>query len=218
MCLQVEVGAVGDAHELAPLAALEAEAVLDVDGALRVVAELLLGVLIEPQVLGVDAEVGVPAQRLVDPVLVPLFVSTGLDEELHLHLLELASAEDEVSGRDLVAEALAHLTDAEGRLHAARTEHVGEVHEDALSGLGPQVVQSLLVVDRAEVGLQQAGEVLRLRPGAGLAGVGVLDVGEAVDRRMPVLLLVRLEQVIGAIALVGVQRLDERVGEDLDVP
>src|SRR3712207_8036728 len=39
---QVEVGAVRDALELTPLRALEAEAVLDVDGALRVVRQLLL--------------------------------------------------------------------------------------------------------------------------------------------------------------------------------
>jgi hypothetical protein len=32
-----------------------------------------------------------------------------------------------------------------------------------------------------------------------------------------VLGLVRLEQVVGAVALVGVQRLDQRVAEDLDV-
>ena len=37
----------------------------------------------------------------------------GFDEELHLHLLELARAEDEVPGRDLVAERLADLRDAE---------------------------------------------------------------------------------------------------------
>ena len=49
--LQVEVGAVGDALELAPLRALEAEAVLDVDGALRVVRQLLLRVLEVPQVV-----------------------------------------------------------------------------------------------------------------------------------------------------------------------
>ena len=48
---QVEVGAVGDALELAPLRAREAEPVLDVDGALRVVGQLLLRVLVVPQVV-----------------------------------------------------------------------------------------------------------------------------------------------------------------------
>jgi hypothetical protein len=44
---------------------------------------------------------------------VPLLVGAGLDEELHLHLLELAGAEDEVARRDLVAERLADLPDPE---------------------------------------------------------------------------------------------------------
>src|SRR3712207_377783 len=126
---EVEVGAVGDALELAPLRALEAEAVLDVDGALGVVGELLLGVLVVPQVLRRDAQVGVPAGALVDPVLVPLLVGARLDEELHLHLLELAGAEDEVARRDLVAEGLADLADAERRLLPRRRseEHTSEL-------------------------------------------------------------------------------------------
>ena len=44
--------------------------------------------------------------------------SCGRHEELHLHLLELARAEDEVAGGDLVAEGLADLGDAERRLLA----------------------------------------------------------------------------------------------------
>jgi hypothetical protein len=36
-------------------------------------------------------------------VLEPLFVGSGLDEVLDLHLLEFERAEDEVAGRDLVA-------------------------------------------------------------------------------------------------------------------
>src|SRR5690606_16595723 len=112
--------AVGDAFELAPLTAGEVEAVLDVDRALGVVGELLLRVLVEAQVVLGDAEVGVPLEALVDPVLVPLLVGAGLDEELHLHLLELAGPEDEVARRDLVAERLADLADAERDLLARR--------------------------------------------------------------------------------------------------
>ena len=39
-------------------------------------------------------------------------------DEALLHLLELAGAEGEVARGDLVAEGLAHLTDAEGQLAA----------------------------------------------------------------------------------------------------
>ena len=62
----------------------------------------------------------------------------GRHEELDLHLLELARAEDEVAGRDLVAERLADLRDAERRLLARELQHVLEVDEDALRGLGAQ--------------------------------------------------------------------------------
>ncbi len=146
---EVEVGAVGDAFEFTPRVTGETELVLDVDGALGVVRELLLRVLIEPQVLRVDPEVDVPVESLIDPVLMPLLVLAGPDEELHLHLLELTGAEDEVAGGDLIAEALADLGDAERRLLPRRRHDVLEVDEDALRGLRPQIVQPLLVVDRA---------------------------------------------------------------------
>ena len=148
--LEVEVGAVGNALELAPRIALEAELVLDVDGAIGVVRQLLLRMLVEPQVLRVDAQVDIPLQAGVDPVLMPLAGGVGFDEELHLHLLELAGAEDESCPGDLVAEALADLADAERRLLARRGDHVGEVDEDALRRLRAQIVQTLLGLDRAE--------------------------------------------------------------------
>ena len=64
--------------------------------------------------------------------------SSRRHEELDLHLLELARAEDEVARRDLVAERLADLRDPERRLLARELEHVLEVDEDALRGLGAQ--------------------------------------------------------------------------------
>lgn len=138
---QVEVGTVGDAFELTPIGALEAELVFDVDGALRIVGQLLLRMLVVAQVLRLDAEVEVPLGTGVDPVLVPGFVLAGLDEEFHFHLLELTGTEDEVARGDLVTEGLAHVGDAERRLLAGRGHHVLEVHEDALRGFRTQVVQ-----------------------------------------------------------------------------
>ena len=174
---QVVVGAVGDAFELAPLAALEAEAVFQVDGALGVVRELLLRVLVLAQVLRVDAQVDVPGLAVVDPVLVPFLIGAGLAEELEFHLLELAGTEDEVAGRDLVAEGLADLADAERRLLARGVHDVRVVDEDALGGFGAQVVQAGLVVDGAQVGLEQAGEGAGLGPLAAHATVRAGDVG-----------------------------------------
>ncbi len=197
----------------------EAEPVLDVDGPLGVVAQLLLRVLVVPQVVLGDPEVDVPAVPLVDPVLVPLLVLARLDEELHLHLLELAGAEDEVARRDLVAEALADLGDAERRLLPAAGHHVREVQEDALRGLRAQVVQPGLVLDHAQERLEQAGELARLGPRAAGAAVGARQGGhvDGVGVVDTLLLGVLLLQVVGSEPLVAGLALGQRVGERVDV-
>src|SRR5699024_9780606 len=101
---------------------------------------------------------------VLDPAVEPRDRLVGLGEELDLHLLELAGAEDEVAGRDLVAERLTDLTDAERWLTPGGGHDVLVVDEDALRGLRAQVVQARLVVDRAEEGLHQAREQLRIGP------------------------------------------------------
>ena len=116
-------------------------------------------------------------------------------EVLHLHLLELAGAEDEVLGGDLVAERLAHLGDAEGRLLAGGLDHVGEVDEHALGRLRPQVGHRPLVLQRAGVGLEHQVE------GPGLGELGGPAVGaDAVD-------------LVLAPALVAVPAVDQGIGE-----
>ncbi len=216
---EVEVGAVGDALQLTPLLATEPEPVLDVDGALRVMRELFLRVLVAAQVVRVDAEVGVPAGALVDPVLVPLLVLAGLDEELHLHLLELAGPEDEVAGRDLVAERLADLADAERRFLARGGHHVGEVDEDALRGLRPQVVHPLFALHRAQEGLEHHVELARLGVLAAGAAVRARDVGEVVlGDLLAGALGVLLGELVGAEAVVAGGALHQRVVKGGDVP
>ena len=201
---KVIVGAVGHTFQLAPLGALEAEGVLHVHGALGVVRQLFLWVLVQAQVFFLDTQVGVPLVAVIDPVLVPLFVLARLDEELHLHLLELAGAEDEVTRGDLVAEGLTNIGNAEWRLHARGGHYVLEVDEDTLCGLGTQVVQTLLVIDRTQEGLQQARKGLRLGPVTWLAGFRVVDISQAIFWLVAVLFFVGLEQVVGAVALTGV--------------
>ena len=92
---QVEVAAVGDPLELRPA---DREQVLDVAGGARVVGELLGVVRAQAQVVGADPEPRLPAHPLLEPVLEPLSGLGRRHEELHLHLLELARAEDEVAG------------------------------------------------------------------------------------------------------------------------
>ena len=157
------------------------------------------------------------AEALVDPALVPFLVGAGLDEELHLHLLELPGPEDEVARGDLVAERLADLADAERDLLPRRLQHVLEVDEDALRGLRAQVGQAGFVLDRAQVGAEQAVEHARLGERAPVAAVRAGELVEAADRRVAVLLLVGLDQVVGPVPLVAERALGERVDELGDV-
>ena len=214
---QVEVGAVGDALKLAPLAAGEPVPVLDVHGALGVVRALLRRVLEQAQVLLLHAQAGVPALPRGDPVVVPFLVGAGLDEELHLHLLELAGAEDEVARGDLVAERLADLPDPERDLLPRGLQHVAEVDEDPLRGLRPQVGQARLVLGGAEVGAQQPVEHARLGERAPGAAVRAGDQGQALGRGVPVLLLVGLDEVVGTEPLVAGLAFGQRVHELGDV-
>ena len=176
--------------------------------------ELLGGVLVKAQVALTNPQVGVPGPAVVDPVLMPLLVGARFAEELQLHLLELAGSEDEVARGDLVAEGLADLADAEGRLLSSGAHDVGEVDEDALSRLRTQVVQAGFVVDRTEVGLEQAGELTRLGPPAALPGHRVGHVGELDGRGIQTLALgVLLDELVSAVASVRMEGLHERVGE-----
>ena len=95
MARQVEVTAVVDALELLPA---EREAVLDVDRLLRVVGELVGGVLPEAEPRRRHAVARVPVEAARQPLLEDRRRLGRLDEVLHLHLLELAHPEDEVAG------------------------------------------------------------------------------------------------------------------------
>ena len=110
MLREVVVGAVGNAPQLAPA---EGEQELEVRGGLGVEAQLLGIVVAQAEVLVLQADRQQPVVAERAPVVEPLQVGARLAEELQLHLLELADAEDEVARRDLVAEGLADLADAE---------------------------------------------------------------------------------------------------------
>src|SRR5581483_1142721 len=95
--------------------------------------------IVETKVCRLDAEpVSVPLHALFAPIIEPLILCSGFDEKLHLHLLELAGAEDEVSWRNFITERLADLRDAERRLQPARLLDIQEVDEYPLCGFWPQ--------------------------------------------------------------------------------
>ena len=96
MAAEVEVAPVVDAFQLLPA---EGEAVLHVDGLLGVVRQLVGGVLAETQTRRLHAVALVPGLARGQPLLEGVRGRVaGGDEVLHLHLLELARAEDEVAG------------------------------------------------------------------------------------------------------------------------
>ena len=157
--------------------------------------------------LGADAVLVVPLQPRLLPVVVPLLVVAGLDEELHLHLLELARAEQEVAGRDLVAERLADLRDAERHLLARRVEHVEEVDEDPLRRFRPHEDDVRGVLHRAHERLEHEVELARLG-----------QLAAALARTLRRLLrAARVHDLVGAKALLALLAVDQRVGEAGDV-
>src|SRR5205823_6241050 len=133
---EVEVAAVGDSLELRPADRI---LVFDVARALRIVGALLRAVLADAQLAPPQAVPEVPAEPFVDPVAVPPLRVVRRHEVLHLHLLELAHAKEEVAGSDLVPERLADLRDAERRSPPRELQNVLEVDEDVLSRLRAEV-------------------------------------------------------------------------------
>src|SRR5437660_4561625 len=119
-----------------------------------------------------NTQAPIPRHALGAPVLEPGVCLRRRYEVLHLHLLELPGAEDEVPGGDLVAERLADLCDTEGWSLPGRLEHAGEVEKHPLGRLRAQVHLCSLVLDRASVGLEHRverpwlGEVGRATVGA----------------------------------------------------
>ena len=80
-------------------------------------------------------------------------------------------------------------------------------------------MQSLLALDRTEVGLEHHVELSRLGPLATFAAVGADDVTHRhrLRIRQTLFLRVRLLHVVLAVALMAFQAFDERVVEHLDV-
>ena len=81
----------------------------------------------------------VPFQTSSLPLLEPFHLFARTNEELHFHLFELAHAEDELTGNDLVTESLTDLSDTERYFHAAGLLYVQEVDENTLCCFRPQI-------------------------------------------------------------------------------
>ena len=183
---QVEVGPRVDAFQLLEA---EREVELDIRSGIGVVRQLL--VVVEAVVFRTHAEVDMPLHAVLLPGGEPLHLRAGTAEEFHFHLLELAHAEDELAGDDLVAEGLSDLGDAERDLHAAGLLHVQVLHEDALGRLGTQVD---LVVGGAGVADGSGKHQVELADVGPVRGAGDRADDAAVDDDVAVRL-----QVVGVL-------------------
>ena len=103
--------------------------------------------------------VDVEVHPLLPPVREPLLVGTWLAEELHLHLLELAGAEYEVLGCDLVSEALSNLCDSKWNLHTGGLYDVLELSVDSLCCLRSEIDCGCCIHIRSNVGGEHEVEV-----------------------------------------------------------
>ena len=105
----------------------------------------------------------IPVPPLVDPVFKPFIIRAGHAEKLHLHLLELASAENEVTGGDLVSEAFTDLSYSERQFLAGGLLNVDEVYKYPLRGLRPHKDLRAGFLHRAHKSLEHTVELPRLR-------------------------------------------------------
>ena len=218
---EVVVGTVCHAPQLAPA---EGEQILKVRRRFGIEGQLLRLMVPQPQILVVHPKAQQPVVAEAAPVLKPGKVGARLAEELQLHLLELQNAEGEVARGDLVAEALAHLADAEGNLFAGGALDALIVHEDALGGLGTEVHVGAGLGGDALMGLEHQVELLdvgKIALAAARAGNALFpDIGHhlIVLHGLHVhvgagLLGPVLDELVGAVAPLAALAVDEGVIE-----
>src|SRR5207249_8777108 len=143
----------------------------------------------------------------------------------------LARPEDEVARRDLVAERLADLRDAERQLAPRRLQHVVEVDEDALGRLRTQIRERRVLLHGPHEGLEHEVELARRRElalaalraeraadAAVLARLAGLD-GELVALGgRTVVRPVELVDLVGTEAPLALAAIDHGIGEVVQMP
>src|SRR4030042_3145442 len=159
MLSQVEIAPVSDALQFRPA---HREKILDVIAVLGIVGKIVLAVMAQAKVFLLDTQFGIPLQPLLDQVIKPLLIGSGLNEVLHLHVLKFPGPEDEVAGGDFIAEGLAYLADAQRQLFTGSSDHVLKVNKYALGSLGPEIDNACTFLYRTHKGLEHQVEHARL--------------------------------------------------------
>src|SRR5436305_13499868 len=113
--------------------------VLDIEGLLSIVGQLVGTMFAEAQAILMVDETLIPIETKIFPVVEPLLHLGRMYEELQVPLLKFALAEQEVPRCHLIAEGFPDLADAEGNLHARGFEDIIVVQVDVLARLTAQV-------------------------------------------------------------------------------
>ncbi len=209
MLAQVKVRPVVDALDFLKT---NREVIGDIVGILRIMGKLVVVVPLE--VLLSDTVLEIEGPAVLPPVLKNRVVASRLAEVLHLHLLKLAGAEDEILEDDFIAEGLTDLGDSKGKLHAVGLDDVLEICEDALAGLRAQVNQVAVIGNRSLISLEHKVELANRSILALLAATSrTVDV--RIDESLHLLMAHRIDGLSGSLVGMGVNEiLDELVGTE----
>src|SRR5271154_5951844 len=94
-----------------------------------------------------------------------------LDEKFQFHLLELARAEGEIARRDLVAERLADLRDAERDALPRRFQNIFELRENRLRGFGAEISNAVFAFNRTDISFEHQVEWPRFSQKGAILGI-----------------------------------------------
>ena len=137
----------------------------DIGGCISIMGEFF--VVVESIVFVTKAQCLVPFESFFLPLLIPFFLCSRWDEELHFHLFEFAHAEDELTGYDFIAKGFSNLCNTKGKFHPSRFLDIEEVDKNSLCGFGPQIKIHGSIGRGTEFGAKHKVELLYVSPVSG---------------------------------------------------
>ena len=114
---QVPVAPVMDAFQF-PVG--KGEIIFNIHRSFGVMGQFSLGMLPQADFLLVGAQIQIPIQSLLLPVIKPFTAFFGINEKLHFHLFKFAGPENEVAGSNFIPESLADLGNAKRNFYPCR--------------------------------------------------------------------------------------------------
>jgi len=138
---------------------------LDIGGCIGVMRKLFM--LMEPVLSIAETHGLVPAHPLIEPVLEPFHLLTGLNKKLHFHLFKFTHTKNELPGNNFVPEGLANLGNTKGDFHPAGFLDVQVVNEYPLGGLRTQVYGVCLIADGTQLGFKHQVKLPYVSPVTG---------------------------------------------------